>query len=80
MLKLVPEGVEGQVPYKGPVDAVLHQLVGGLRAGMGYLGAPNIQAFQEGAKFVRISPAAMRESHTHGVAITRESPNYPGSG
>jgi IMP dehydrogenase len=78
-LKLVPEGVEGQVPYKGPVDAVLHQLVGGLRAGMGYTGARTVKELQEKARFVRISPAAMRESHTHGVAITRESPNYPGS-
>ena len=78
-LKLVPEGVEGQVPYKGPVDAVLHQLVGGLRAGMGYTGSRTIAELQKKAQFVRISPAAMRESHTHGVSITRESPNYPGS-
>lgn len=78
-LKLVPEGIEGQVPYKGPVGAVLHQLVGGLRAGMGYVGARNLQELSERAKFVRISPAAIRESHTHGVTITRESPNYPGS-
>ncbi len=77
-LKLVPEGVEGQVPYKGPADAVLHQLVGGLRAGMGYCGAPTIPELQAKAQFVRISPAAMRESHAHGVTITRESPNYPG--
>ncbi|MEO1280884.1 MAG: IMP dehydrogenase [Pseudomonadota bacterium] len=77
-LKLVPEGVEGQVPYKGPVDAVLHQLVGGLRAGMGYVGAATIDEMQTRSQFVRISPAAMRESHAHGVAITRESPNYPG--
>ncbi len=77
-LKLVPEGIEGQVPYKGPVDAVLHQLVGGLRAGMGYCGAPTITELQAKARFVRISPAAMRESHAHGVTITRESPNYPG--
>jgi IMP dehydrogenase len=77
-LKLVPEGVEGQVAYKGAAEAVLHQLVGGLRASMGYLGARTLKDFQERAKFVRISPAAMRESHTHGVAITRESPNYPG--
>jgi IMP dehydrogenase len=77
-LKLVPEGVEGQVPYKGPADAVLHQLVGGLRAGMGYCGAPTIPELQAKAEFVRISPAAMRESHAHGVTITRESPNYPG--
>jgi len=79
-LKLVPEGIEGQVPYKGSADAVLHQLVGGLRAGMGYVGAKTIAELQERARFVRISPAAMRESHAHGVAITRESPNYPGGG
>jgi IMP dehydrogenase len=77
-LKLVPEGIEGQVPYKGPVDGVLHQLVGGLRAGMGYTGARTLQELRENAEFVRISPASMRESHAHGVAITRESPNYPG--
>ncbi|MEW5962465.1 MAG: IMP dehydrogenase [Pseudomonadota bacterium] len=79
-LKLVPEGIEGQVPYKGPVDGVLHQLVGGLRATMGYLGAATIPDLQARARFVRISPAAMRESHAHGVTITRESPNYPGGG
>jgi IMP dehydrogenase len=79
-LKLVPEGIEGQVPYKGPMDSVVHQLVGGLRAGMGYLGAKTIPDFQKRAKFVRISPAGIRESHAHGVLITRESPNYPGSG
>jgi IMP dehydrogenase len=79
-LKLVPEGIEGQVPYKGPMEAVVHQLVGGLRAGMGYLGARTIPEFQKRAKFVRISPAGIRESHTHGVLITRESPNYPGGG
>ncbi len=79
-LKLVPEGIEGQVPYKGPADAVLHQLVGGLRAGMGYIGARTLADLRERARFVRISPAAMRESHAHGVAITRESPNYPGGG
>jgi IMP dehydrogenase len=79
-LKLVPEGIEGQVPYKGPADNVLHQLVGGLRAGMGYVGARTLSDLQERAKFVRISPAAMRESHAHGVSITRESPNYPGGG
>ncbi len=78
-LKLVPEGIEGQVPYKGPVGQVLHQLVGGLRAGMGYLGATTLDELQARAKFVRISPAAIRESHTHGVGITRESPNYPGN-
>ncbi len=79
-LKLVPEGIEGQVPYKGPVGTVLHQLVGGLRAGMGYVGAKSLTDLQARAKFVRISPAAVRESHTHGVGITRESPNYPGNG
>ncbi len=77
-LKLVPEGIEGQVPYKGPVDAVLHQLVGGLRAGMGYTGSRTLAELRKRAEFVRISPAAMRESHAHGVLITRESPNYPG--
>ncbi|MDX2288070.1 MAG: IMP dehydrogenase [Hyphomicrobiaceae bacterium] len=80
MLKLVPEGIEGQVPYKGPADSVLYQLVGGLRASMGYCGAPTIAQLQANARFVRISPAAMRESHAHGVAITRESPNYPVGG
>ena len=79
-LKLVPEGIEGQVPYKGPMEAVIHQLVGGLRAGMGYLGARTIPEFQKRAKFVRISTAGIRESHAHGVLITRESPNYPGVG
>ncbi|MEZ5901153.1 MAG: IMP dehydrogenase [Hyphomicrobium sp.] len=79
-LKLVPEGIEGQVPYKGPMEAVVHQLVGGLRAGMGYLGAKTVPEFQKRAKFVRISNAGIRESHAHGVLITRESPNYPGTG
>ena len=78
-LKLVPEGIEGQVPYKGPTAAVLHQLVGGLRAGMGYLGARAVSQLQARARFIRISPAGMRESHPHGVSITRESPNYPGN-
>ena len=76
-LKLVPEGIEGQVPYRGPAGAILHQLAGGLRAAMGYVGAPTIPAFQERAQFVRISSAGFRESHVHDVAITRESPNYP---
>jgi len=76
-LKLVPEGIEGQVPYKGPVGGVLHQLVGGLKAAMGYVGAPNLAELRERATFVRISNAGWRESHTHDVAITRESPNYP---
>jgi IMP dehydrogenase len=76
-LKLVPEGVEGQVPYKGAVATVLHQLAGGLRAAMGYVGARDLQELHEKAEFVRISGAGMRESHVHDVTITRESPNYP---
>jgi IMP dehydrogenase len=76
-LKLVPEGIEGQVPYKGPVANVLHQLAGGLRAAMGYVGARNIAEFHQKAEFVRISGAGLRESHVHDVTITRESPNYP---
>ncbi|MEO3998274.1 IMP dehydrogenase [Mesorhizobium sp. CAU 1732] len=79
-LKLVPEGIEGQVPYKGPVSGVLHQLVGGLRAAMGYVGAANLGELRQRATFVRISNAGLRESHTHDVAITRESPNYPVGG
>jgi IMP dehydrogenase len=79
-LKLVPEGIEGQVPYKGPAGHVLHQLVGGLRAGMGYIGAHDLKELREKAKFIRISPAGMRESHTHGVGMTREAPNYSGNG
>jgi IMP dehydrogenase len=76
-LKLVPEGIEGQVPYKGPVANVVHQLVGGLRAAMGYVGAATIADFHDKAQFVRISSAGLRESHVHDVTITRESPNYP---
>ncbi|ANL70874.1 inosine 5'-monophosphate dehydrogenase [Rhizobium phaseoli] len=79
-LKLVPEGIEGQVPYKGPVSAVVHQLAGGLKAAMGYVGGKNIKDFQGRATFVRISGAGLRESHAHDVTITRESPNYPGAG
>jgi IMP dehydrogenase len=75
-LKLVPEGIEGQVPYKGAVSAVLHQLAGGLRASMGYVGGRNLAEFRERATFVRISSAGLRESHAHDVTITRESPNY----
>lgn len=77
-LKLVPEGIEGQVPYKGPVARVLHQLTGGLRAAMGYVGAQNLQELKDKSVFIRISAAGLRESHPHDVAITRESPNYPG--
>jgi IMP dehydrogenase len=76
-LKLVPEGVEGQVPYKGPAGHVLHQLTGGLRAAMGYVGAKTLAEFHAKAEFMRISGAGLRESHVHDVTITRESPNYP---
>jgi IMP dehydrogenase len=76
-LKLVPEGVEGQVPYKGAAATVLHQLSGGLRAAMGYVGAKTLAELHEKAQFVRISGAGLRESHVHDVTITRESPNYP---
>src|SRR6201747_1555726 len=79
-LTLVAEGIEGQVPYKGPVSGVLHQLGGGLKAAMGYVGGKDLKDFQERATFVRISGAGLRESHTHDVTITRESPNYPGGG
>ncbi|MFL5157904.1 MAG: IMP dehydrogenase, partial [Microvirga sp.] len=76
-LKLVPEGIEGQVAYKGPVSGVLHQLTGGLRASMGYVGGANLAEFREKAQFIRITSAGLRESHVHDVTITRESPNYP---
>jgi IMP dehydrogenase len=76
-LKLVPEGIEGQVPFKGMVSHVLHQLAGGLRAAMGYVGAATIDEFQKRAQFVRITGAGLRESHAHDVTVTRESPNYP---
>jgi len=74
--KSVPEGIEGQVAYKGPLAALVEQLVGGLRSGMGYCGAANIRDLQEQAQFIRISPAGLRESHVHDVIITREAPNY----
>ena len=74
--KLVPEGIEGRVPYKGPVTAVIHQLVGGLRASMGYLGCASITAMHERAQFVEITSAGVRESHVHDVQITKEAPNY----
>jgi IMP dehydrogenase len=78
-LKLIPEGIEGQVPYKGPVSGVLHQLVGGLRAAMGYTGSQTIADFHSRAEFIKITNAGLRESHSHDVTITRESPNYPTS-
>ena len=76
-LKLVPEGIEGQVPYKGPVRDVIHQLVGGVKAAMGYTGSTTIEELQQRARFVRITNAGLSESHVHDVAITREAPNYP---
>ncbi|MBJ7410260.1 MAG: IMP dehydrogenase [Phenylobacterium sp.] len=79
-LKLVPEGIEGQVPYKGPIAPILHQMVGGLRAAMGYVGAPTLPLFRERARFIRITSAGLRESHVHDVMITREAPNYPSAG
>ena len=77
-LKLVPEGVEGQVPYKGPVSNVVHQVIGGLRAAMGYTGCKDIADFHRKAQFVRITGAGLRESHVHDIVVTREAPNYPG--
>ena len=72
----MPEGIEGRVPYKGSVIAVIHQLMGGLRASMGYVGASNITEMREKAEFVQITSAGMRESHVHDVQITKEAPNY----
>jgi len=74
--KSVPEGIEGQVPYRGLVSGLIDQLVGGLRSGMGYCGVENIRELQERSKFVRITSAGLRESHVHDVIITREAPNY----
>ena len=79
-LKLVPEGIEGQVPHKGPLGSVLHQLVGGLRAAMGYTGCGTIADLRSRAEFIKITSASLRESHVHDVTITRESPNYPTGG
>lgn len=79
-LKLVPEGIEGQVPYKGPATAVLHQLVGGVKAAMGYTGSATLDEFRKRAEFIRITNAGLRESHVHDVTITREAPNYPTAG
>jgi IMP dehydrogenase len=74
--KLVPEGIEGRVPYRGSVAMIVHQLVGGLRSGMGYCGCQTVAELQQKARFVRISAAGLRESHVHDVMITREAPNY----
>ena len=75
-MKLVPEGIEGRVPYKGALSFIVQQLVGGLRAGMGYLGVHTLAALRENARFVRVTPAGLRESHVHDVFITKEAPNY----
>jgi IMP dehydrogenase len=75
-MKLVPEGVEGRVPFKGSAASVLHQLIGGLRAAMGYTGSPDIPSLQERAQFVRITGAGLRESHVHDITVSREAPNY----
>jgi IMP dehydrogenase len=74
--KLVPEGIEGRVAHKGSVATMVHQLVGGLRAGMGYCGAPDIATLQREAELIRVTPAGVRESHVHDVVITKEAPNY----
>ncbi len=76
-MKLVPEGIEGQVPYKGPARDVIHQLVGGVKAAMGYTGSATIDDLRKNSKFIRITGAGLRESHVHDVTVTRESPNYP---
>jgi IMP dehydrogenase len=76
-LKLVPEGIEGQVPYKGQAKDVIHQLVGGIKAAMGYTGSPSLESLRRTANFIRITNAGLRESHVHDVSITREAPNYP---
>ncbi|HET6376076.1 MAG TPA: IMP dehydrogenase, partial [Methylocella sp.] len=74
--KLVPEGIEGRVPHKGPLAGLVEQLVGGLRAGMGYCGCRTITELQERARFIRVTSAGLRESHVHDVIITKEAPNY----
>ncbi|HEY8430921.1 MAG TPA: IMP dehydrogenase, partial [Sandaracinaceae bacterium] len=74
--KLVPEGIEGRVPYRGPLSSVIYQMVGGLRAGMGYTGCRDIASLRKNAKFMRQSPQGLRESHVHDVVVTEEAPNY----
>ena len=74
--KLVPEGIEGRVPYKGPLSAIVTQMMGGLRSSMGYMGCASIEKFRTESKFVRITNAGIRESHAHDVQITKEAPNY----
>ena len=75
-IKLVPEGIEGRVPYKGPISSSVYQLLGGLRAGMGYLGCRSLKELKQKSKFTRITNAGLRESHVHDVIITKEAPNY----
>ncbi|MGB3101223.1 MAG: IMP dehydrogenase, partial [Psychrobacillus psychrotolerans] len=74
--KLVPEGIEGRLPYKGPLSDTVHQLLGGVRAGMGYCGTGTLEALRENAQFIRMTGAGLRESHPHDVQITKEAPNY----
>jgi IMP dehydrogenase len=74
--RLIPEGIEGRVPYKGALAPILHQLVGGLRQAMGYCGAATIEEMKTSTQFVRITPAGLLESHPHGVTITKDAPNY----
>jgi len=76
MGKLVPEGIEGQVPYKGPLSTTIYQLVGGLRSGMGYVGAKNLNELKEKAEFIKITSASLKEGHPHDVMVTKEAPNY----
>ncbi|MGB1141859.1 MAG: IMP dehydrogenase, partial [Halioglobus sp.] len=77
MEKLVPEGIEGRVPYKGPVAGIIHQLMGGVRSAMGYTGSPDLETMRTQPEFVRVTSAGMSESHVHDVSITKEAPNYP---
>ena len=74
--KLVPEGIEGRIPYRGSLTSNIHQLLGGLRAGMGYVGARDLESLRERARFLRLSSAGLQESHVHDVIITKEAPNY----
>lgn len=74
--KLVPEGIEGRIPYKGPLNDTVHQLIGGVRAGMGYCGTATLDDLRDNGKFIRITGAGLRESHPHDVQITKEAPNY----
>ena len=76
MGKLVPEGIEGQVPYRGPLSSTIYQLVGGIRSGMGYIGAKNLEELKSKAEFIKISSASLKEGHPHDVIVTKEAPNY----